>query len=369
MHRTSEYVSLGHPDSVADYVVSRILDEYLKHDKNTRFAMECQIKDNFVTLGGEVSSAFECSEYELAELVKDAVREVGYTHEYAEKWGAENALDADSLVVTSHVGRQSPDIAKGVDADGWGDQGIMWGMAVADPLTHMMPKDHFIAKRIGQQLYEEARFGKIDIGLDIKTQVSMDGNRLTGIVVAAPMTNDGVADDVKAMAVHVAKSYALDVDSASVVVNGTGSYVRHASQGDCGTTGRKLAVDFYGGNCRVGGGCPWGKDPTKADVTLNIYAHEKAKDMLQSLGGDAVYCAISCCIGRRDIDIAFFDEHMNEDTSFRESVPAHELIEMLGLSNPVFADKKKYGLFSTTDGLSPQDTLLMRRTTPYFEGD
>lgn len=367
MIHTSEYVSLGHPDSVADYIVSYILDDYMKVDPNVRFALECQIKDNFVTLGGEVTSTQHRSDEEIAKLVRKAVADIGYTHEYAEKWGADNALDADSLVVTSHIGKQSTDIAKGVDADGWGDQGIMWGMAVADPLTDMMPKDHYIARRIGQYLYDSALNGSIDVGIDIKTQVTMDGDRIVQIIVAAPMLKAESADIVKDFVICVGKNCSHGIDEDSVIVNGTGSYVRHASQGDCGTTGRKLAVDFYGGNCRIGGGCPWGKDPTKADVTLNAYAREKAKSKLLSCGGDKVYCAVHCCIGRRDIGITLFDGHMKEISSMTESRPAKEIIDSLDLAKPVYADKKRYGLFSTVRGLNTGEPTLLRRETPYFK--
>lgn len=367
MIHTSEYVSLGHPDSVADYIVSYILDDYMKVDPNVRFALECQIKDNFVTLGGEVTSTQHRSDDEIAKLVREAVTDIGYTHEYAEKWGADNALDADSLVVTSHIGKQSTDIAKGVDADGWGDQGIMWGMAVADPLTDMMPKDHYIARRIGQYLYDSALYGNVDIGLDIKTQVTMDGDRVAQIIVAAPMLKAETANIVKDVAICVGKNCSHGIDEDAVIVNGTGSYVRHASQGDCGTTGRKLAVDFYGGNCGIGGGCPWGKDPTKADVTLNVYAREKAKSKLRSCGGDKVYCAVHCCIGRRDIGITLFDGHMKEISSMTESRPAKEIIDSLGLAKPVYADKKRYGLFSTVRGLNTVETASLRRETPCFK--
>jgi len=121
MLKTSEFVSLGHPDKVSDYISSKLLDAYLDADPETRFAVEVQVKDNFVTLAGEVTSKAVFNDARLDSLVREAVRDIGYTHEYAMRWGAENAMDADALVITQHIGRQSPDIAQGVDQDGWGD--------------------------------------------------------------------------------------------------------------------------------------------------------------------------------------------------------------------------------------------------------
>ena len=347
MRTTSEYCSIGHPDCICDYVVSYLLDRYLENDPKVRFAMECQIKDNFVTLGGEVTSTDYIDDATIRKHVRDAVREIGYTEWNADCWGRDNTIDPSALNITIHVSKQSPDIARGVDADGWGDQGIMWGMAVSDDDTEMMPKDHYIAKRIGMELYEMANDRMINIGLDIKTQVTMEGGVVREVIVAAPMMSRLETKIIEGVVAKIVETYAPGSGARyGIIVNGTGAYVRHASQGDCGTTGRKLAVDFYGGNCRIGGGCPWGKDPTKADVTLNIYARILAQRMLEKMGCDRVYCAVSCCIGRREIDIVYFDEHMKEIASTTENRPAHEIIAELGLNAPVFAFKKRNGLFS-----------------------
>jgi len=349
MIQTSEYVSLGHPDKVADFIVSRILDGYMERDRNVRFGLECQIKDNHVCLGGEISSSFRPTDDAIRDMVREAVRDIGYTHEYAKLWGADNALDADALDIDIHVGRQSPDIAQGVNADGWGDQGIFWGMATGNAKTDFMPEDHALAKSLGLLLYGIAKRGDFGIGLDIKTQVTVDDGKVSGVVVAAPTlrpkANEATEKILNAIQCHLG----ID-DGADVIINGTGSYVRHASQGDCGTTGRKLAVDFYGGNCRIGGGCPWGKDPTKADVALNIYARNKALALKRGRGLKAVYCAISCCIGRRDISIAYFDGHMTQIFAEKESRPASEVINELGLREKSYAQMCRYGLFTDAVG-------------------
>lgn len=351
MTQTSEYCSLGHPDRTADEIVSFLLDRYLERDPNSRVALECQIKDNYVTLGGEVTSAYAMGEDELKRHVRDAICGIGYTPEYAARWGKDNCIDPDALDVVAHIGQQSPQIAQGVDADGWGDQGIFWGMATGTEATGYMPLDHTIARRIGMWLYEAAYKSEFSIGLDIKTQVTVADGRVTEVVVAAPCKTEAEQKALRAnILAWLADEYG-DVFAAAanrIVINGTGAYVRHSTAGDCGTTGRKLAVDFYGGNARIGGGCPWGKDPSKADVTLNVYARHLALEMQAKVGG-TVYCAIHCCIGRREIGIAYYDAHMNEIKRTSQDLPASEIIDMLDLRRPVWAYKCAHGLFTFPD--------------------
>ena len=350
MTQTSEWVSPGHPDKIADGIVSYLLDRYIEQDRDVRFALECQVKDNHVTLGGEVTSTFAMPDDELRRHVCDAICAIGYTPEYARRWGAENCIDPDALDIAAHVGQQSPDIAQGVDADGWGDQGIFWGMATGTAATGFMPLDHTVARRLGMWLYEAALKGELPIGLDIKTQVTVKDGAVAKVVVAAP-TMDTQTEPIRKAVVDWMWSDALRTRYAicsaiRLVVNGTGAYVRHASAGDCGTTGRKLAVDFYGGNCRIGGGCPWGKDPSKADVTLNVYARHLALQMLAKSGVETVYCAIDCCIGRREIGIVYLNGHLNEIAVSGDSRPAREVIEDMGLRAPVWAFKCRNGLFA-----------------------
>lgn len=348
MTSTSEWVSPGHPDKVADFIVSYLLDRHLERDPAVRFALECQIKDNHVTLGGEVTSAYRMGEDEMNRHVRDAICTIGYTPEYAKRWGEGNCIDPDALDITAHIGAQSPDIAQGVNADGWGDQGIFWGMATGSEATEFMPVDYTVAKRLGMWLYRCALDGKFPIGLDIKTQVAVEDGEVVNVIVAAP-TQDKNLDTLRSIVEkwlwQNGRESGCAVSRANITVNGTGAYIRHASAGDCGTTGRKLAVDFYGGNCRIGGGCPWGKDASKADVTLNVYARHLAMQMREKRGERTVYCAISCCIGQRYIRIAYFDERMNEIGCAEQSLPASTIIHTMGLHEPVFASKCRHGLF------------------------
>lgn len=342
MLNTSEWVSVGHPDKVCDYISSYVLDRYLELDPKTRYAVEVQMKDNYVSLAGEVTTTAKVTEEMRNAWVREAVVAVGYNAAYCKRWGSDNAPNGEALEIVWHLSQQSPDIAKGVNADGWGDQGIFWGMAVNDASTNYMPKDYFYAKRIGQELYKMAKDNGV-IGLDIKTQVAMDDNQVVGVVIAAPCRNRDLSDFELDANCLVRKIVGRRV--RNLIINGTGAYVRHGSIGDCGTTGRKLAVDFYGGNCRIGGGSPWTKDGTKADVALNIYARAKAMEEMCKYGQTACYCALSCCIGRSEIDVSVRDNNGQEIVRYGENKPASQLIEKLGLTKPCFAFKCLNGLF------------------------
>lgn len=337
MIKTSEWVSLGHPDKVADYISCYLLDRYLERDPLTRFAVEVQIKGQFVTLGGEVTSKAAFNGEEITDFVREAVASIGYTPEYQNLWGAENVVSSKDLIVTSRLTEQSSDIAQGVDASGWGDQGIFHGMAVNDTETNFMPKDWWLARKIGKHLFD-IRYG----GLDIKTQVTMDGDKIDEVVVAIPLGRREFDYDVEA-AVRFCCGGGKDFP---VIINGTGRFVKHGPVGDCGTTGRKLAVDFYGGNCRIGGGSPWTKDGTKADLSLNLLARAKALSYIEHHPDcPEVYCSISCRIGSPKILVVFFDQQNNEIGYCREDVIPEELIREFHLREPRFANMCWNGLF------------------------
>jgi len=340
---TSEWVSLGHPDKVADFISCFILDRYLERDPMTRFALEVQIKNQHVTLGGEITSKADFSEAEIAGFVRTAVELIGYTPSYQKKFGIENTICGSDLLVTQHISQQSPDIAQGVNGGGFGDQGIFFGMAVNSPETDYMPRDWWLARKIGKHLYD-IRYA----GIDIKTQVSIDatdviGNgRVVDVVVAIPMTekhfNADVANAV-AFCLNGEHGYQLHI-------NGTGRFVKHGPVGDCGTTGRKLAVDFYGGNCRIGGGSPWTKDGTKADLCLNLLARQYAVDQIKATKNDAEYCAISCRIGSPEISVSIRNRNGVETAAWVDKVYPEELIEKFRLREPRYTAMCRDGLFS-----------------------
>lgn len=175
MIKFAEYVSLGHPDKVADYISSFLLDRFIEQDPDTRYAVEVQIKDHNVTLGGEVSSKCHFTPEEIAEHVRQAVREIGYTSQYARRWGEGNTLDADNLRVSSLISSQSPDIARGLD--GWGDQGIFFGYANPDRGLCGMPYEHTMAKRLCKALFDGG-FGGLDIKTQVVTEAEVEDNEI-----------------------------------------------------------------------------------------------------------------------------------------------------------------------------------------------
>ena len=335
MIKTSEWVSLGHPDKTADYISCYILDRFLERDQKTRFAVEVMLKDDHVILGGEVAINANFSDEELAQFVRAAVNEIGYTREYQEKWGRENAICGDDLQTTVHIGHQSVGIGHGVCMDGWGDQGIFHGMAVNCPEHDNMPFDHWLAKKLGTTLFKSGLGG-----LDIKTLVATNEGKVTHVTVAIPMfpgsdNTQRILDVVREI-----------TDCPDIILNGTGDYVSHSSIADCGVTGRKLAVDFYGGNCRIGGGSPWTKDGSKADLTLNIHARKLALDYMRQHGLDCVFTSLSCSIGRPEIEVSYQDGHGHELATEKVVAKPSELIRKYGLDRPIFTKLCREGLFS-----------------------
>lgn len=330
MIKFSEYVSLGHPDKIADYISQYLLDRYIEIDPNTRYAVEVQIKDNQVTLGGEVSSKCFFDTTTIKKHVRAAVNEIGYTREYQQKWGAENTICGDLLGVTSYISQQSPDIAQGLT--GWGDQGIFFGYCEYNPDTCGMPYDHTIAKRLCKELFESGLGG-----LDIKTQVVTKDDKIIKIIVAIPLLNTSVRSVKNFIRSRVKGRY-------KIIVNGTGKYVTHSSIADCGTTGRKLAVDFYGGNCKLGGGSPWTKDASKADLSLNLAARKLA--LVYALENQTdVTVSLACCIGKKEIDITVCDKAGNIISEGQFELSPSELRRNFKLDTPIYASMCRWGLF------------------------
>ena len=359
MYSSSEFVSQGHPDRTCDSIASYILDEYLRHDPKTRFALEVQMKDNICNLAGEVTSTWTPFDDTVAEMVRDAIRKVGYTSEYASKWPDGATLNADKVVVNNFIGQQSPDIAQGVDREGWGDQGCFMGMATNEREYGYMPMDKYFANAIGTKLYKAALSGEAPIGLDIKVLVSIkDRATVEQVIVAAPMLPENEKSCVDYIKTRVRNVlFAHGISCEEIIVNGTGAYVIHSTVGDAGVVGRKLGVDFYGLNCPIGGGTTWGKDGTKADVTLNIAARYNA--MLQTLQHPempATFCKISCCIGKSECLVSFFEK--NKDQPYHESkvtILPSELKQKFGLDGSVpnmFWSLCEDGLFHYVDKLA-----------------
>lgn len=356
MYSSSEFVSQGHPDRMCDSIASYILDRYLEHDPKTRFALEVQMKDNICNLAGEVTSTWTPFDDTIAEMVRDAIRKVGYTSEYASKWPDGATLNADKVVVNNFIGQQSPDIAQGVDREGWGDQGCFMGMATNEKEFGYMPMDKYFANKIGTYLYHSALRGDIKIGLDIKVLVSIKNSKMVEqVIVAAPMLPEN-ENEAKEVITTIVRNVIFNhgVETGEIIINGTGAYVIHSTVGDAGVVGRKLSVDFYGLNCPIGGGTTWGKDGTKADVTLNLYARYRSLKTILERGGvfNKVYTKIGCCIGRSKCLLSQEDQDhkvFNEETI--DIIPSEtiKLFKLDGSAPNMFWSLCENGLFHHVD--------------------
>lgn len=334
MIKTAEFVSLGHPDKTADYISSSILDYLIERDPDVKFAVEVMIKDNTVVLGGEIRTDVPLPDTLLTDLVVDALHQIGYTEEYAERWG-EHAINPDKIKVINLLGKQSGDIHQGVCQNGWGDQGVFVGYACKG--DGQINRELFLARKLCHALYHKA-LGSDNLGLDIKTQITLNVfGHVDTAVVAIPMLEQ---EDLTIFIVHT-----LGCIPNKLIVNGTGTYKMHSSIADCGITGRKLACDFYSTACPIGGGSPWTKDPSKADLTLNIYARQLAIEHLAD--NDECFVYLSACIGHSQLPSAVVKTikagkeitdllDMQADPKF--------LINHFGLNKPIYTKLCRVGL-------------------------
>lgn len=364
-YKTSEWVSPCHPDKVADYVSEYILDRLLEQDPKTRYALEVQIKDFHVSLAGEVTTMAKVDDSDFKKWTREAISDIGYTAEYAKRFKAGSTIIGDKVDVDLYISKQSPDIAQGVDRDAWGDQGIFFGYFCRET-PNGMGIDYHLAHTLGSYLYGAAKREEYPIGLDIKTQVTVaiEGNgeyEVKEVIVAIPCNPEKITDrKLRNLVKRFIETYIPVAKDAPLIVNGTGAYQIHGPVGDSGTTGRKLVVDFYGSRSRIGGGSPWTKDPSKADLTLNIFAYDLAhtayEDLKDSITGlHHVETELSCCIGKRNVRmyITAYDENgvpvynAVEEEEIRPSV----LIKRYGLDRPVFSDLCRYGIFSCVKGV------------------
>lgn len=358
-YKTSEWVSLGHPDKMADYISEYILDRLIEKDPETRYGLEVQIKKHKVCLAGEITTNAEYTNYDLHEFVSEAIKEIGYTHKYQQKFGQVNTIAGEDVYAVDAIFHQSPDIAKGVDDKGWGDQGIFFGYYCGET-PEGQGYEYQLAKDIGKKIYEKALSPKSVLGLDIKTQVtiSLEADRdpermVEEIIIAVPMV-EGKEKEGKKEIKEILKQFP-DTFHTSVIINGTGKYTRHGPVADAGTTGRKLVVDFYGGRSRIGGGSPWTKDGTKADLSLNLLAFDLAKDYFDELKEmeapiHHAEVELSCCIGRKEVLMQFiaYDEEGNPFHRMNDlkTIKHSELIKRYHLDKPIYAQLCREGLFS-----------------------
>ncbi len=332
MHKTAEAVSLGHPDKTSDYISSYILDRMIEQDPTVKYAVEVMLKGNTVIVGGEIKG--NVSLHKLRAYVLDALAEIGYTEEYAKIWG-EYALEPQKLELVNLIGQQSAEINQGVAQDGWGDQGVFVGYACQG--EGKINRELYLARKLNNALYQQA-LGSKTLGLDIKTQITLDDEgKIETAIAAVPMLEETNLTDL------VART--LGEKPQNLIINGTGRYTYHSAVADCGVTGRKLACDFYSTACPIGGGSPWTKDGSKADLTLNLYARKLAVENLAD--NDECFVYLSSCIGRSELPSCVIKTLKNGQTQIREcncDLKPSVLIERLGLNKPVFAQLCRQGI-------------------------
>ncbi|HEX2643197.1 MAG TPA: methionine adenosyltransferase, partial [Thermoanaerobaculia bacterium] len=296
---TSESVTEGHPDKVADQISDAILDEVLRQDPTGRVACETTVTTGVVFLAGEITTK---AYVDFAGTARRVVQDIGYTN-------AEYGFDYKTCAVLSAIDPQSPDIAQGVDTGGAGDQGLMFGFACRET-AHLMPLPISLAHSLTRRLAEARRGGTLPwLRPDGKSQVTIEyeGDRPTRVhtvVVSTQHSPEVSQDDIHAGVIeHVIKPVVpaelLD-DKTVYHINPTGRFVIGGPQGDCGLTGRKIIVDTYGGYGRHGGGAFSGKDPTKVDRSACYMARYVAKNVVAAGLADRAEVQLAYAIGVAD---------------------------------------------------------------------
>jgi S-adenosylmethionine synthetase len=286
---TSESVSMGHPDKVADQVSDGVLDALLAQDPRSRVACETLCTTDFLLLAGEITSS---AQVDYVKVARNVVREIGYT-------SRDIGFNADTCDVQVRLHQQSPDIAQGVDADGAGDQGLMFGYA-CNQTEEYMPLPIALAHRILSRLTEVRQKGEVDwLRPDSKSQVSVryENNRPVGITAVVVSTQHAESVPQSTIREYIVESVIkpsvprhLLSGATKYHINPTGRFVIGGPHGDCGLTGRKIIVDTYGGWGRHGGGAFSGKDSTKVDRSAAYMARYVAKNIVAA--GLATDCEI-----------------------------------------------------------------------------
>ncbi len=359
---TSESVSVGHPDKVADQISDAVLDAMLTQDPMARVACETMVSTGMAIVAGEVTTS---AYVEVAEIVRDTVKRIGYTEPAL-------AFDHETCAVLTSIKQQSPDIAQGVNTGGAGDQGMMFGYACreTDELDKaaFMPLPIFLAHRLVEQ-HKDVREAKGMPGLrpDAKSQVTMEYDngtpkRVDTVVVStqhAPEWNTKQGDLRAAVIEHVIKPVlgTLWDPKITIHVNPTGRFEIGGPHGDVGLTGRKIIVDTYGGKGRHGGGAFSGKDPTKVDRSAAYMARYVAKNIVAAGLADVCEVQLSYAIGVAEPTSVFVDcqgtakeDEVKIAKAVREvfTLTPAGIIETLNLRKPIYTPTAAHGHFGRT---------------------
>jgi len=375
---TSESVSMGHPDKMADQISDAILDAMLKVDPNSRVACETMVTTGLAIIAGEVT----CNGYvDIPNIVRDTARRIGYTD-------ARMGFDADSCAVMVTLDKQSPDIAQGVDTgaglheeQGSGDQGLMFGFA-CNETESLMPLAIDLSHQLVARHAQVRQGGSIPhLRPDAKSQVVVQYNGLTpervDTVVLSTQHGPEWSSDHDGLAAEVSEHIIKPVlgswwhDDINVLVNPTGRFEVGGPQGDCGLTGRKIIVDTYGGRGRHGGGAFSGKDPSKVDRSAAYMARYIAKNVVAAGLADACEVQLSYaigvakptsihvdCLGTAKIPEAVIADAIAETFSL---TPAG-IIASLDLLRPIYAPTAAHGHFGRQPDEGGPGTFTWERT-------
>jgi len=367
---TSESVTEGHPDKVCDQISDSILDAILEQDPTSRVAVETLVTTGLVHVAGEVTTE---AYVEIPQIVRQIVKEIGYT-------SSDIGFDGASCGVSVSIGQQSPDIAQGVDksferrddtsdhdpldAQGAGDQGLMFGYA-SDETPALMPLPIWLAHRLAERLAAVRKQGTVpDLRPDGKTQVTLgyDGDRavrLDTVVVSTQHAPGWTEADLAAavrehVVLPVLEQADIDTSGFDLFVNPTGTFVIGGPQGDAGLTGRKIIVDTYGGMARHGGGAFSGKDPSKVDRSAAYATRWVAKNVVAAGLARRCEVQVAYAIGKAR-PVGVYVETFGTETVPRERIAAAidevfdlrpaAIIADLDLLRPIYARTAAYGHF------------------------
>ena len=351
---TSESVTEGHPDKIADQVSDAILDAILEQDPISRVACETFVTTGLMLIAGEITTS---GYVDIQSVARDTIKSIGYTD-------ASHGLDWETCGVLVSLDQQSADIAMGVDKLGAGDQGMMFGYATNET-PEMMPLPITLAHRLTKALADVRKDGSIPyLRPDGKSQVTVeyiDGKptRIDTVAIAAQhdpdVSNDQIRDDIISKVVTPAlPSDLVDPGRIKYHINATGRFVVGGPQGDAGLTGRKIIVDTYGGYCRHGGGAYSGKDPTKVDRSASYAARYVAKNIVAAGLADQCEIQLAYVIGVADPVSVYID------TSGTNTIPELDIVQLirthfdltpqgiidtLNLRRPIYRPTAAYGHF------------------------